>query len=51
MQVVDSVQYLIEQGFDHTAGHLHLGLLPALDSPVELDDVLKERVRRGGKGV
>ena len=42
VQVVYSVQDLVEQGLDHGLGYLHSGLLPGLDGPVVLDDVLGE---------
>lgn len=42
VQVVYSVQDLVKQGLDHGLGHLHRGLLPGLDGPVVLDDVLGE---------
>ena len=42
MEVVDAVQYLIEETFDHTLGSLNGRLLAPLDGSVELYDVLKE---------
>ena len=40
MQVVDAVKDLEEKGLDHAVRDLHLGLLPSLDRPVELYNML-----------
>ena len=43
MEVVDSIQYLVQQRLHHALGHLHRVLLAPLDRTVVLDDVLRRK--------
>ena len=43
MEVVDSIQDLVQQRLHHALGHLHRVLLASLDRTVVLDDVLRRK--------
>ena len=43
MEVVDSIQYLVQQRLHHALGHLHRVLLAPLDRTVVFDDVLRRK--------
>lgn len=52
MEIVDSIQYLVEQGLHHTLGDLYWRSSATFDSAMELNYVLewKGRRREGGRG-
>ena len=43
MEIVDSIEDLVEERFDHSVGNNCLWLLPHFNCPVVLDDVLEKR--------